>query len=168
MLKIGTICLLVVVLLLTVQMCSQSGIENYVSDADLETIDFDELAMNLYNPSIMGVAIQNKRNIFKKSAAQSGMFLPGMSMQLGLEASKTLSGRDAYEANVATVRDSLEMQQTQDYLRHNLAASMTGYIPPDGVMPHGLWYQRTYVDRLDQPGLKPYPSNYVELSEAGF
>ncbi len=129
----------------------------------------EDVAMNFYNPSILGVHIQNKRNIFKKSAIQSGMWSPEFNLQLGLEAQKHLTGKDAYDANVATIADSLEMQQTQDYLRHHLAASMTGYIPPDGIpINQGLWYQRNVLKNLQQPGLNPYPMSHMELSEAGF
>ena len=126
-------------------------------------------AMTEYNPTIMGVPIQNKRSIFKKSAAESGMFLPGMSLQLGLEKDVKLSGQTAYEANIATIADSLELEQTQDTLRHHLAATMTNYVPPEGIpVNQGLWVERNYLKNLHQPGLQPYPTTHFDMQESGF
>jgi len=127
-------------------------------------ISIDDPFMASYNPSILGVSMPNKTNIFIKSGTAGGMITPDLVLDPGYN----MKGKDAYERSVATIADSLEVEQTQDLLRHHLAAAMTGYIPPEGVpINQGLWYQRNYLRNLNQPGLYAVPRSYAELAQAG-
>jgi hypothetical protein len=121
---------------------------------------------NAYNPQIMGVPIRDKNSLFVKSARQSGMLEGDTSLDIGGFAQK---GPLAYHQDLAVLQDSLELQTTQDYLRHHLATTMSSYMPPEGVDNNsGLWYQRNYLENLTQPGLSALPKHYKLLSEQGY
>jgi hypothetical protein len=121
---------------------------------------------NAYNPQIMGVPIRDKNSLFIKSAKQSGMLGGDTNLDVGGFAQK---GPLAYHQDISILQDSLELQTTQDYLRHHLATTMSSYMPPEGIDSNsGLWYQRNYLENLAQPGLSPLPKQYKLMSEQGY
>jgi hypothetical protein len=145
-----------------IEQCSSSSLETkeYFQSNDI----IRGTSMTKTNPTIFGVPIQDKSAIFMASATQSGMATP--ELQFGTQWFK---GPDAYEASVGAIKDTLEMDQTQNFVRHHLAATMSGYIPPEGVpINDGLWYQRDFLKNLKQPGLVPYIENKGNLQAYGF
>lgn len=111
--------------------------------------------MNMYNPTIFGVPIQDKKRLFSMAAAQGGM-IPLQAQRALAGNFNSMKGKTAYDDDLKVIANTVEMNQTQDLVRRHLAAAMTNYIPSDGVpLNGGLWYQRNYMKNLDQPGFDP-------------
>ena len=103
------------------------------------------------NPTVKGVTIHNSNDVYKLSSLNAGMLTPGVARQLFPEAK--CQGKTAFDKNMSIIRNSLELSPTQEQERMQLAAAQTNYIPPGGIPPNHLWYSRTTIDRLNQPGL---------------
>ena len=108
--------------------------------------------MNLFNPTILGVPIEDKKRLFSIAAAQGGM-IPIQAQRALAGNINSMKGKTAYDDDMKVIANTAEMNQTQELVRRHLAAAMTNYIPPDGLPNNsGLWYQRNYMKNLEQPG----------------
>lgn len=103
------------------------------------------------NPTVKGVTIHNSNDVYKLSSLNAGMLTPGIARQLFPE--EKCRGPKAFNKDLSIIRNSLELSPTQEQERMQLAAAQTNYIPPGGIPPNQLWYSRTTIDRLNQPGL---------------
>ena len=119
--------------------------------------------MTPYIPQISDVHITNKKDVFKKSAFQSGMLSPSQLAELNPHSS--MRGEQGFDHEVAIVDDSLEMTPTLQQQRYQLSAALASYQPQDGLPPNKLWYSKKNLDGLEQPGLHPQIINY---SSQGF
>lgn len=114
------------------------------------------------NPQIKGVTIVNDKDILLKSMINAGNLTPELAVQI--KPKDVCKGETAFNADAAVVRDSLELSPTLEQERLHLAAAQTGFVPDQGIAPNMLWYRRTTVDQLNQPGLSPdlaVASNYT-------
>jgi hypothetical protein len=106
-----------------------------------------------YTPRVKGVTIPNRNIVMLQSALDSGMLTPQTLDEIMPSFGKEV-GEKAYEEEVKTIYNSLEMQQTLEDERMKVAAATASYIPEKGLPPHGLWNQRNTLDNLSQPGLQ--------------
>ena len=103
-------------------------------------------------PSVKGVSISNRNVVMLQSALDSGMLTP-QSIEELMPTLGTNVGEKAYNNEVSTIHNSLEMQQTIEDERMKVAAATSSFIPKEGLPPHGLWNQRNTLENLSQPGL---------------
>ena len=105
-----------------------------------------------YTPRVKGVTIPNRNAVMLQSALDAGMLTPDAIQEI--LPSQPTSHEDQYKEQVATVENTLELDQTLQDERVKVAAAVSNYIPPEGAntLP-GLWTQRNTVDNLFQPGL---------------
>lgn len=126
-----------------------------LSDTDKKEQFMFKPEMNLFNPTILGVPIQDKKRLFSIAAAQGGL-IPIQAQRALAGNIDSMKGKTAYEDDLKVIANTAEMNQTQDSVRRHLAAAMTNYIPADGLPNNsGLWYQRNFMSNLQQPGFDP-------------
>ena len=101
------------------------------------------------NPTVQGVTIQNPTNVFKISSYNAGM-LDKQTME-DMFPYNQCQGVNAYEIDKAVVKDTLELGPTLESERLRLANALAG--TSFTVPPNELYYRRTTMDKLDQPGL---------------
>ena len=118
-----------------------------------------------YTPIIYGVPIVNKTKMVMDSGVLSGI-IPYSNNLIGQ--TLDMKGEKAYGIGNNIIANTLELDTTQNLLRHHLNSAMTSYIPADGIDAEGLWYQRTTLDKLNQPGLHPIEYSYSWYSGYGF
>ena len=103
-------------------------------------------------PRVGGVSFPDNNAMLFYSMMNGGMMTPGV---LDKIAPKRENPQAAYTSQVGDIENSLELEKTQELQRYHLASANANYIPPNGVPTNtGLWYQRNYLQNLDQPGLK--------------
>ena len=112
---------------------------------------FDKAAFLGSVPRVQGVPIIDRIANIKRSLAGAGMVDEATSDRL--VPPKQNVGASAFKCEEGIITDTLEMEQTQQLMRTQLAAANTGYVPPEGVSPNGWWTQRNTLNNLEQPGL---------------
>jgi hypothetical protein len=112
-----------------------------------------QMAYAPYNTTVKGVPIMHSKYVYGQSCIQSGMCSPE---QYEYFTSRPCTGQKAYDQEMEVLENTLEMQQDQENMRAQVAAAMTNYIPLSGGTTNtGKWYERTYVDLLNQPNFSP-------------
>ncbi len=120
----------------------------------------EEYSYVRFVPRVKEVTIANTNSNVLSSNLESGMLTNETLKQMQdfstLDKTQTdvyAKGEDGYKASQDLLKGSLELQSTQEDSRLQVAAAISGYIPPNGIENSGLWNQRNTLDNLFQPGL---------------
>ena len=164
---------ILIVLVTVLVICMNKQKENYYA-ADinltpmttLERLESDPYIDLLTKPvpRVGGVSFPDSNAMLFYSMINGGMMSNDV---LDKIAPKREDGTTIYEKQTDVINSSLELDKSQELQRYHLAAALSQYIPPEGVPTStGLWYQRNYIQNLDQPGLYPEKQAKKEQCDA--